>query len=208
MDKYPDSAKFGGGSAWTSPAIDEATNTLFFGTGNPSPQMSAESRPGDNLYTVSLVALDADTGKLKWFYQQVPHDLWGYDVASPPLIFDTIVNGKVIPAVGQAGKTGWFYIHNRNNGELILKSEAFVPQSNLFSKATFEGTIIYPGILGGSNWSPVSMNLDHHLVYVSGIHAPIKYTLNEKKSGDKIVKYTSSEPVSYTHLTLPTNREV
>ena len=192
--QYPDSAKYGGGSAWTTPAIDETTNTLFFGTGNPSPQMSAETRPGDNLYTVSLVALDADTGKLKWFYQQVPHDVWGYDVASPPLLFHTIKDGKVIPAVGQAGKTGWFYIHNRNNGKLLLKSEAFVPQDNLFAKATPEGTVIYPGILGGSNWSPVSMNLDHHLVYVSGIHAPIKYSLHEKKSDNKIIKYTSSEP--------------
>ena len=193
LAKYPDSAKYGGGSAWTTPAIDEITNTLFFGTGNPSPQMSAETRPGDNLYTVSLVALDADTGKLKWFYQQVPQDIWGYDVASPPLLFDTIKNGKVIPAIGQAGKTGWFYIHNRNTGELLLKSEAFVPQANLFSKATPEGTIIYPGILGGSNWSPVSMNLDNHLVYVSGIHAPIKYILHEQKSDDKVIKYTSSE---------------
>tara|TARA_B100000482_G_scaffold192183_1_gene179345 strand:- start:25293 stop:27035 length:1743 start_codon:yes stop_codon:yes gene_type:complete len=193
LNQYPDAAKYGGGSAWTTPAIDEITNTLFFGTGNPSPQMSSESRPGDNLYTVSLVALDADTGKLKWFYQQVPHDKWGYDVASPPLLFHTIQNGKVMPAVGQAGKTGWFYIHNRNNGELLLKSEAFVPQDNLFAKATYEGTLIYPGILGGSNWSPVSINLDKHLAYVSGIHAPIRYTLHEKKSGEKIIKYTSSE---------------
>ena len=194
LAQYPDSAKYGGGSAWTTPAIDEITNTLFFGTGNPSPQMSAETRPGDNLYTVSLVALDADTGKLKWFYQQVPHDIWGYDVASPPLLFHTIRDGKIIPAVGQAGKTGWFYIHNRDNGELLLKSEAFVPQNNLFAKATPEGIIIYPAILGGSNWSPVSMNLDQHLVYVSGIHAPIKYTLHEKKSDNKVIKYTSSEP--------------
>ena len=90
LEKYPNAAKYGGGSAWTSPAIDSETNTLFFGTGNPSPQMSGESRPGDNLFTVSLVALDANTGKIKWFYQQVPHDIWGYDVASPPVLFHTI----------------------------------------------------------------------------------------------------------------------
>ena len=194
LEKYPDAAKYGGGSAWTTPAIDKDTNTLFFGTGNPSPQMSGDSRPGDNLYTVSLVALDANTGKLKWFYQQVPHDIWGYDVASPPVIFHTLHEGKVIPAVGQAGKTGWFYIHNRDTGELLLKSEPFVPQKNMFAEATEEGTIIYPGILGGSNWSPVSMNIDLHLAYISGIHAPIKYTLNEKNIGNNIIKYTSSEP--------------
>ena len=194
LTQYPNASKYGGGSAWTTPAIDEITDTLFFGTGNPSPQMSSETRPGDNLYTVSLIALDANTGKLKWYYQQVPHDIWGYDVASPPLLFHTIKDGKIIPAVGQAGKTGWFYIHNRNNGKLLLKSEPFVPQNNLFAKATPEGTIIYPAILGGSNWSPVSMNLDYHLVYVSGIHAPIKYTLHEKNFNNKIIKYISSEP--------------
>ena len=194
LQKFPDAAKFGGGSAWTTPAIDSETQTLFFGTGNPSPQMSGESRPGDNLYTVSLVALDANTGKLKWFYQQVPHDIWGYDVASPPVLFHTIKDGKVIPVVGQAGKTGWFYIHDRNTGELILKSDAFVPQQNMFAEATKEGTVIYPGILGGSNWSPVSLDIDEHIAYISGIHAPIKYTLHEKITHNNIARYTSSEP--------------
>jgi len=194
LQKFPDAAKFGGGSAWTTPAIDKETHTLFFGTGNPSPQMSGENRPGDNLYTVSLVALDANTGKLKWFYQQVPHDIWGYDVASPPVLFHTIKDGKVIPVVGQAGKTGWFYIHDRNTGELILKSDPFVPQQNMFSEATKEGTVIYPGILGGANWSPVSLDIDEHIAYISGIHAPIKYTLHERTSNNNISSYTSSEP--------------
>ena len=194
LTKYPNAAKFGGGSAWTTPAIDSDTHTLFFGTGNPSPQMSGETRPGDNLYTVSLVALDANTGKLKWHYQQVPHDLWGYDVASPPVLFHTIVDGKIVPAVGQAGKTGWFYIHHRNTGKLILKSDPFVPQQSMFTEATPEGTIIYPGILGGSNWSPVSLNVDRHIAFVSGIHAPIKYTLHEKYTIDTPQKYVSSEP--------------
>ena len=60
----------------------------------PPPQMSAETRPGDNLYTVSVVALDAETGKLKWYYQQVPHDIWGYDVASPPVLFYAYHDGQ------------------------------------------------------------------------------------------------------------------
>lgn len=150
--------RFGGGSAWSTPAIDPTTHTLFFGTGNPSPQMNDISRPGDNLYTVSLVALDTETGKLKWFYQQVPHDVWGYDLASPPVLFDYIVNGKKIPAVGQAGKTGWYYINDRTTGQLLKKSEAFVPQKNMFAKASKEGTVLYPGILGGANWSPTALD--------------------------------------------------
>jgi glucose dehydrogenase len=196
LAKYPDAARFGGGSAWSSPAIDPETDTLYFGTGNPSPQMNDISRPGDNLYTVSLVALDIKTGNLKWYYQQVPHDLWGYDLASPPVLFNYQLNGKTVPAVGQASKTGWFYIHDRATGKLLKKTDAFVPQKNMFKKATFEGTIVYPGILGGANWSPVSVDETSQHVFVAGIHAPIKYTLHETpaKGGMPAIRYAASEP--------------
>lgn len=196
LPKYPDAARYGGGSVWSTPAIDTELNLLYFGTGNPSPQMNDVSRPGDNLYTVSLVALDADSGKLRWYYQQVPHDLWGYDVASPPALFDVTVNGKRVAAVGQASKTGWFYVHDRKTGELLLKSEAFVPQENLFAKPTFEGTRIFPGILGGSNWSPVAVDEAGQQVFVAGIHAPIRYTLHETPPKDDApaIRYTASEP--------------
>ncbi|MBD5633474.1 MAG: PQQ-binding-like beta-propeller repeat protein, partial [Candidatus Eremiobacteraeota bacterium] len=76
----------GGGSAWTTPAIDPARGLMYVGVGNPSPQFADRTRPGDNLYTVSLVALDVATGTVRWAYQEVPHDLWGYDVASPPVL--------------------------------------------------------------------------------------------------------------------------
>lgn len=196
LSKYPDAARFGGGSAWSSPAIDVKTDTLYFGTGNPSPQMNDISRPGDNLYTVSLVALDVHTGKRKWHYQQVPHDLWGYDLASPPVLFNYQQNGKSIAAVGQASKTGWLYIHDRATGKLLKKSDAFVPQQNMFKKATFEGTIVYPGILGGANWSPVSVDETNQRVFVAAIHAPIKYTLHETpaKDGMPAIRYAASEP--------------
>lgn len=188
--------RFGGGSAWSTPAIDVNTNTLFFGTGNPSPQMNDISRPGDNLYTVSLVALDTETGKLKWYYQQVPHDVWGYDLASPPVLFDYISHGKKIAAVGQASKIGWYYVNDRATGALLMKTEAFVPQKNLFAKATKEGTILYPGILGGSNWSPSALDEKNQTSYVAGIHAPIKYTLVEEPAKDDspAIRYAASEP--------------
>ncbi len=199
LAKYPDAASLGGGSAWSTPAIDTENDILYFGTGNPSPQMNDVSRPGDNLYTVSLVALDANTGELKWHYQQVPHDLWGYDLASPPVLFDyTNEAGKTVAAVGQASKTGWFYIHDRLTGELLKKSDAFVPQKNMFAKATFEGETLYPGILGGSNWSPVSLDQDKQLAFVSGIHAPIKYTLHETAATETspALRYVSSVPTA------------
>jgi glucose dehydrogenase len=105
--QYQDAWKRGGGSAWTTPAVDPARGLVYLGIGNPSPQMDDLTRPGDNLYTVSLVAVDVETGKLRWHYQQVPHDMWGYDVASPPVLFDARLDGARIPAVGQASKTGW-----------------------------------------------------------------------------------------------------
>lgn len=196
LTKYPNAARFGGGSAWSTPAIDTTTDTLYFGTGNPSPQMNDISRPGDNLYTVSLVALDVNTGKLKWHYQQVPHDLWGYDLASPPVLFNYNLNGKMVPAVGQASKTGWFYVHNRATGELLKKSDAFVPQQNMFKKATEEGIVVFPGILGGSNWSPVSVDEQNQRVFIEGIHSPIKYTLHETAAhdGKPAIRYAAGEP--------------
>lgn len=195
LAEYPEAARYGGGSAWSTPAIDNETGLLYFGTGNPSPQMSGASRPGDNLYTVSLVALDADTGKLRWYYQQVPHDLWGYDLASPPVLFNLQRDGKSIPAVGQAGKTGWFYVNDRLTGKLLLKSDAFVPQKNLFAKATREGTRIYPAILGGANWSPAALDEAAQQVYVAAIHAPFLYTLHQTlgKDGKPPIRYVSSE---------------
>jgi glucose dehydrogenase len=198
LTDYPDAARFGGGSAWSTPAIDTATHTLYFGTGNPSPQMNDISRPGDNLYTVSLVALDTETGKYKWHYQQVPHDLWGYDLASPPVLFNYTHQGKVIAAVGQASKTGWFYIHDRLTGQFLAKSDAFVPQHNLFKKPIAEGTVVYPGILGGANWSPVSVDEHQQRAYVAAMHSPIKYTLHETAvaAGEKPMRYAASEPTN------------
>jgi glucose dehydrogenase len=173
--KYSQTWKVGGGSVWSASALDPELGLLYVGTGNPSPQMDDSTRPGDNLYTVSLVALDVETGQLKWYYQQVPHDRWGYDVASPALLFDIIQDGKKIQAVGQAGKTGWFYIHDRQTGKLLLKSEPFVPQENLFAKPSPEGTRIAPSATGGSSWSPVAYSPQTEAVYISGIHLPARY---------------------------------
>ena len=171
-EKYRDSWRLGGGSIWTTPAIDPELNLLYIGTGNPSPQMEGSTRPGDNLYTVSLVALDARTGELRWHYQQVPHDRWGYDVASPPVLFDYVENGKTIKAVGQASKLGWFFIHDRETGRLIRISEPFIQQENLFALPSETGTRIVPGTLGAASWSPVAYHPQTHLVYVPGIYQP------------------------------------
>lgn len=197
LGKYPDAARYGGGSAWTTPAYDAVSGLLYVGIGNPSPQMDDRSRPGDNLYTVSLAALDAGTGTLKWHFQQVPHDLWGYDVASPPLLFELPTAQGPVAAVGQASKLGWFYAHERRSGALLFKSEAFVPQENLFAAPTAEGTRIAPGAVGGASWSPVAFDPASGLAYVAAAHIPIRYTLREiagAKEGEAL-RYTELKPV-------------
>jgi alcohol dehydrogenase (cytochrome c) len=193
---HKDAWRHGGGSIWHTPAVDTATGLIYFGVGNPSPQAADGTRPGDNLYTVSLVALEAATGKLVWHYQQVPHDMWGYDVASPPTLFDIEVDGTTVPAVGQASKLGWYYVHDRRDGTLLFKSDAFVPQDNLFARPTPRGVRIAPGPAGGSNWSPASLDASRRIVYVAGMHIPMIYRTDELPAdGDKpAVPYFIIEP--------------
>ena len=195
LPKYRDAWKRGGGSAWTTPAIDPELGVVYAGIGNPAPQMDDVTRPGDNLYTVSLVALDAESGKLRWYYQQVPHDMWGLDVASSPVLFDAEVDGRRVPAVGEAGKTGWFYVLDRRDGKLLYKSEAFVPQYNQFRRPTAEGIEIAPGAAGGASWSPISYDPRNGLAFVAGIHMPTRYTVREiPATVDKAaVRYTMLE---------------
>ncbi len=195
MAEYADAWKVGGGSLWSTPALDSELGLLFLGTGNPAPQMDDVSRPGDNLYTLSLVALDARTGKLRWYYQQVPHDLWGYDVGSPPVLFDLEHNGRMVKAVGEASKTGWFYVNDRVTGEFLFKSENYVPHRNLFRPPTEEGITIAPGAAGGTSWSPVSYDPSTGLAYVTGIHMPTTYTVHERpaRNGKPALRYSKLE---------------
>ncbi|HKV75972.1 MAG TPA: PQQ-binding-like beta-propeller repeat protein [Gemmatimonadales bacterium] len=187
--------KFGGGSIYATPVIDARRHLLIFGTGNPSPQMADASRPGDNLYTSSLVALDYRTGKLAWYYQQVPHDRWGYDVASAPVLFDLDDQGKRIPALAQAGKTGWVFVHNRETGALLFKSQPFVPQRNLFTPPQPDsGVVIAPGIAGGANWSPSAYDAKRGLFFVAALHLPTRYTAHEVQRPDgSILQYASTQ---------------
>jgi glucose dehydrogenase len=188
--------KFGGGSVWNISALDVDSATLYLGTGNPSPQMDDGGRPGDNLYTSSLIALDVRTGQYRWHWQQVPHDLWGYDLASAPVLFDAAAGALKVPAVGHASKLGWFYAHDRRTGQLLWKSQAFVPQENLFARATPEGVRIAPGVGGGANWSPVAVDAARQRVFVAAMHMPSRYSLKELPAeGDKPAQpYFSVEP--------------
>jgi PQQ-dependent dehydrogenase (methanol/ethanol family) len=173
--KYGDSWQRGGGSTWMTPAVDPETDTIFIMVGNPSPDLDGEVRPGDNLYTESMVAIDARTGGYKWHYQYVPHDVWDLDAVSPAVLFETTAGGQRVKAVGHAGKTGWFYVHDRATGKLVRRSDAFVPQENMFAQPTPTGIRMLPGANGGSEWTPVAYSPDTQMVYVSGLHQPMWY---------------------------------
>jgi PQQ-dependent dehydrogenase (methanol/ethanol family) len=172
--KYADAWKTGGGGVWTTPAYDKASNTLFVSVGNPSPDLDGSIRPGDNLYTDCVVAIDAASGKTKWYYQTVPHDVWDLDATSPPVV--ATIGGKKV--VIHAGKTGWVYVLDAATGKLVRKSQNFVPQENMFALPTPEGTRMLPGANGGAEWSPVAVDPTLGYAFVAALHQPMHYKVH------------------------------
>jgi PQQ-dependent dehydrogenase (methanol/ethanol family) len=171
-----DSYKRGGGMVWTTPAVDPKLGLVIFSTGNPNPDLEGAPRMGDNRWSDSIVALDIKTGKFKWGYQEVKHDVWDYDAVSTPVLFDVHVGGQTIPAAGEAGKVGWFFIVDRRNGKLIRKSAGYVAMSkNMFSQPTAKGVVMLPGANGGAEWSPPAYSPDTHYAYVLAMDQLMKF---------------------------------
>lgn len=174
---YPDEWRRGGGPVWTTPAYDQALGLVIFGIGNPSP-VEGRTPPGDNLYTNSIAAVDIATGKLRWYYQVVPHDVWDYDPAGPPILIDIAQDGDTVPAVAEAGKTGWVYILDRRTGRRIRRSDPLVPHERLFAAPTPEGARTAPGTHGGSNWPSAAYSPATGVMYVVGSHFPMRYRVD------------------------------
>ena len=165
-----------GGGVWMNPAVDLATRTMFFVVGNPSPDLYGAERPGDNLYTNSLVAIDLDSGKYKWHSQYIAHDVWDLDAVSPPILTDVKDStGKMIPAVIHGGKTGHIYVHDRKDGKLIRFSDAMIPQENMWVLPTEKGARMLPGANGGVEWSPMAVNEKLRMAYALNLHQPMTY---------------------------------
>ena len=173
MAQYGDAWQRGGGSVWMTPAYDPATHMLYFADGNPSPDLDGSVRPGDNLYTESVVAIDARTGEYKWHYQEVPHDVWDLDAASPPVLV-TLKDGT--KAVAQAGKTAYVYVWNAETGKLLRRSDEFNRHEGYFTQPTAEGARMLPGANGGSEWSATAVNPKLDYMYVLGIEQPMNYS--------------------------------
>lgn len=163
----------GGGGIATTPAYDRTTGRLFLNVEGPAPLAYGTVRPGDNLHTGSIVALDAQTGAKAWHAQYLPHDVWGLSGGSPPFLFDR--GGERYVAF--AGRTGWVYVFEAETGRPILRSDSFVPQESLFSRPSGEeGVRVAPGANGGNPGTGVSYEAGTGTVFVGGVHQPMVYT--------------------------------
>jgi PQQ-dependent dehydrogenase (methanol/ethanol family) len=165
-----------GGGVWMTPAVDRATKTVYFVAGNPSPDLYGDIRPGDNLYTNSIVAVDLDTGAYKAHFQYIAHDVWDLDAVSPVILTEAAgKDGKMVPVAIHGGKTGHIYVHNRNDLSLVRFSEAMVPQENMWVLPTPEGARMLPGANGGVEWNPMAINPKLRMAYAANLHQPMTY---------------------------------
>ena len=183
-DSWPgDAYLHGGGTTWMPGTYDPELNTLYWTTSNPAPDFIGDSRPGDDLYTACLLALDPDTGKLKWYFQFTPHDLYDFDANETPVLVDVEENGTTRHLLVQANRNGFFYVLDRTNGK-FLHASSFVEKLNWAKSIdtsgrpvltgqipTREGALICPGITGATNWFSPSYNPGTGLFYVMALES-------------------------------------
>ncbi len=176
LAKSGDPYKTLGGGVWQNPSVDLKTKRVYFVVGNPSPDLDGAIRPGDNLYTESLVSVDLDTGKYVCHFQYIPHDVWDLDDTSPTVLVDAKdKDGNVVPAVIHGGKTGHVYVNDRKDCSLIRFSEPMVSQDGMYTLPTAEGARMLPGANGGVEWSPMAVNPELGLAYAVNLHQPMTY---------------------------------
>jgi len=175
----PDSWKTGGGSTWVTGSYDSQLNLIYWGTGNPGPDWNGDPRPGDNLYTCSLVALDAATGKLRWHFQFTPHDVHDWDATEIPVLLDTVFRGKPRKVAAMANRNAFYYLLDRSTGEFWLGTPsakqtwakglddrgrpAVLPNT----EPSEEGTLVWPSLQGATNWFSPSYDAGRKQFYVS-----------------------------------------
>ncbi len=168
--------KTGGGPAWVTGTYDPELNLTYWGTGNPGPDWNGDPRPGDNLYTDSVIALDADAGTLKWHYQFTPHDEFDYDATQVPVLADITFQGSPRKVMLWANRNGLWYVLDRTSGQ-FLSGKPFTKvnwmdgfdakgRPNRVLNSTAEGTLIYPNNQGATNWYSPSFSPRTGLFYV------------------------------------------
>jgi alcohol dehydrogenase (cytochrome c) len=170
-----DSGSEGGAAPWMTGSYDPATNTVYWGIGNPAPDHEGSVREGDNLFSCSVVALDADTGKLSWHFQFTPHDLHDWDSTQVPVLID---DASGAPRLLFANRNGFFYVLDRSSGKFI-SATAFVKQTWAESidangrpvvipgsEPTLQGSLVYPSAEGATNWWPPAYSRSDKLIFV------------------------------------------
>jgi len=177
-----DTWKTGGGATWQSGAFDPELNLLYWGTGNPGPWTS-NLRTGDNKWTASLIALDPDTGRIRWGYQYTPNDGWDYDGNNAPILANLTIGGKPVKAALQTNRNGFFYVLDRSSGKFIyaVPTVEGINWTSGLDPATGRPTVnekmrpladgkpvlpIIPGLEGGTNWFPMAFNPDMGVAFV------------------------------------------
>lgn len=186
-----DSWKTGGGPTWITGSYDPELNLIYWGVGNPGPDWNGDVRPGDNLYTCSVVALDATTGKLKWHFQFTPHDTHDWDANQTPILVDLEINGTLRKCLATANRNGFYYLLDRTNGQ-FLEGTTFTKQTWAAgldvagrpkvlpnSEPSTEGTLVYPSLQGATNWASASYHPGHKLFYVAVREMGSYYYKNE-----------------------------
>ncbi len=174
-----DSWKHGGGPIWLTGSYDQEANLTYWGVGNAGPDFNGDIRPGDNLYTCSMIALDPDTGKLKWYYQANPHNEFDWDAVQVPVLANINWHGQPRKVMLWANRNGFFYVLDRMTGE-FLRGTPFVKQNwnagfdkngrptmAPGTKSSTEGTVIFPDVQGGTNWFSPSFSPRTGLFYVN-----------------------------------------
>ena len=178
-----------GAPTWFTGTYDSQLDTVYWPTGNPSAEYNGDDRLGDNLYSDCILALDAKTGKLKWYYQTTPHDLWDWDATETPVVLDTAWEGKPRKLLIQANRNGFFYVFDRTDGKLLL-AKPFVTNLNWASgigadgrpiklpnmEPSAEGTKVCPSQDGATNWFSPSYNPATGLYYVQTFEKCSVYT--------------------------------
>jgi len=177
--KDSDAILHGGGMTWMTGTYDPALNLLYWGTGNPNPVLAGEGRPGDNLYTCSIVALNPDTGKLVWYFQPSPHDVHDWDAVQTPVLFDAEFQGKPRKLLAQASRNGFFFVLDRATGEHLVTS-AFIdetwssgvdqrgrPLAKREATPSADGALVAPGSDGATNWMAPSFDPQTGLFFVN-----------------------------------------
>jgi alcohol dehydrogenase (cytochrome c) len=185
LAKDGDPYKTLGGGVWQNPSVDLATKRIYFVVGNPSPDLDGAQRPGDNLYTDSLVSVDLDTGKLACYYQYIAHDVWDLDATSPTVLVDVKdKSGKTVPGVLHAGKTGYIYVNDRKDCSLIRFSEPMVSQKDRWvlpsptQPLDPKAARMFPGANGGVEWSPIATDPRQGLAYAINLEQEMTYTVD------------------------------